>query len=84
MFRTIDEAFAAYRTVRAGVGEFYQLKSEMLKNPSHWNSADQREFRDKLMKLEGAEDALGLTVEEANEGRRALGLPEKGKVLAVV
>jgi|GEM_PF-6554737 len=84
MFHSIDEALVVYRTILARVGEFYGAKSVTLKTPSSWNSNDQREFRDKLMRLEGVEDTLGLTDAEANEGRRAFDLPERGKILAVV
>lgn len=77
MFRNIYEANSAYLAVLAAAGDYYRAESTIFQDPSHWNSAEQRKLRELVAKLEGAEDTLGLTHLEANEGRKHLGLPER-------
>lgn len=91
MFRSLDEVRGVYEEALATLNAFIQSvldhqERELqrlgyggipLKNPSVWNSTEQFIFREKETYLRGAEDALGLTQEEIDEGRSAADVPPR-------
>lgn len=77
MYGTIEEAYASYLEMARHLGRWFAERSATIKDSRFWNSPDQLDLREKEACLRGAEDALGLTEEEANASRRSAGLPER-------
>jgi len=80
MVKNIEEAHGQYlRALHDSAAWFADHVKRMGRQHHLWNSPEQFTLRDKLEYLRGMEDTLGLTEEEANQERSAVGLPERRK-----
>lgn len=84
MFASIAESSEVYRKMLGEVADFVREKGAVIENPAYWNSADQQILRDKLMRLEGSEDTLGLPPRVIEEGRRVAGIPARREAATTV